>query len=232
MRFSVLSTIAALFSFVVVGCAVGTVADDGTEPAEPAAASGAAQDDASPPEQLASTEAGVPDAILGSHDAGGGDAATDSSAADTGAADTGSSASCAASNACSGATVVAQLSADTGADTRSAQGSTSEWLQVLATENDGSLGGHDLRIKATLDSPPGTTFDLFLYRGADAPALACGSAPTASSTLGSGTQTATDLWTDNYAHTDSKIITIEVRHISGSCSPSAQWTLTLTGNTN
>ena len=232
MRFRKLVAIAAstvLAGVLDAACAVdGVVEDNGADPGTDTADAAL---DASPGTNPASRDAGNTDASRA-------DAPGDSARPDTGAADSGQdaapdgSAQCAAANNCPTATALPQVSADTGNDVRTTQGTTSQWVQVLATEDNGNWFGHDLRIKATLASPPGTNFDLYLYQGPDAPGLACGLSPKATSVLAIGTDTVADLWSDNANHDDAKIVTFEVRHVSGACAPGAQWTLTVTGDTN
>jgi hypothetical protein len=215
--------------FGAAGCANGVATDDTAS--ELSVDSGGADPDVSAPAQPASTEAGLPDSDTSdaSNDAGG---ATDTGSPTDDAAPDAAPTACAAANTCAAATVIPQISGDTGNDTRTAQGTTSEWLQVLATEDDGSVFGKDLRVKATLTSPPGTSFALYLYRGPDAPMLACGMNPAEQSTLTSGTNSVSDVWPDNLGHTDSKIVTLEVRNVSGTCDATATWTLTVMGDTN
>jgi hypothetical protein len=225
-----LRLVATALLTALVGCAVGSTEDD--NPSEPDDEAGT-DIDASGSSHPFSTDASVTDAARPTDAAKPSDALADTSNPPGPAPDAGSdAAACVAPQACSAAVALSAVSADTGRDTRSAKGTTSEWVQVLATEDDGNVFGKDLRIKATLDSPPGTNFDLYLYRGPDAPALACSSTPKASSVLTTGTDTVTDLWSDNTGHNDAKVITFEVRHVSGPCDGSAQWTLTVTGDTN
>src|SRR5262249_9049054 len=114
-------------------------------------------------------------------DAGGGGGGTDGGP--------GPGVSCGATNTCMGATDLGSVSGDTGADTKNAQGYTSQWLRVRAPENDTSIFGPDLWMTATLTSPPGTNFDLFVYvPGSDT--REC-SAVTHASTNSSGTDSAT-----------------------------------------
>jgi hypothetical protein len=229
MRFRELCAIASsvtLVSLLSTGCAEDGMSEDSADPSDNGV--GAAADAA--PTTVPAKDAGAADT---------GHAAADAARSDTGTPDasgdaSGSDAStlCPPPNACASAKALPQLSADTGNDVRTVQGTTSEWVQVLATENGGSIFGHDLRIKATLVSPPGENFDLYLYQGGDAPALPCGIGPSSTSVLTIGTDTVTDKWDDQGDHPDTKIITFEVRHVSGTCAPGAQWTLSVMGNVN
>jgi hypothetical protein len=85
-----------------------------------------------------------------------------------------------------------------------------------------------LSYTATLTSPPGTSYGLFVYTGDS-------SGPTCFASVKQGTGNPAvvhDSWGDTPAIDDTTWITIEVRYLSGSaCGPSDDWTLTVEGNT-
>jgi hypothetical protein len=87
-------------------------------------------------------------------------------------------------------------------------------------------------MKAVLVSPAGTNFDLYMYVPS-ADTLEC-SVVTASSTSTSATDTASVEFGESGTFAngvdDSRTVTVEVRHVSGSCSAGAKWSLTLYGN--
>lgn len=141
---------------------------------------------------------------------------------------------CAAPQPCSGSTNVGSVSGDTGADVLTATGSTSQWFRVRVTEDDNGLMGVQLWLTATLTSPPGTNFDLYVYvPSSPGNALECSGVSAQSTSTGS-TDTAkvefgeSGVFSNGYA--DDRYVTIEVRHVSGTCDPSAQWTLKIEGN--
>ena len=65
---------------------------------------------------------------------------------------------------CQGASGIGLVSGDSGSDTVGASGSESTWIEFQVTENDDSLVGAQLSFTATLQSPAGADFDLYVYR--------------------------------------------------------------------
>jgi hypothetical protein len=222
----------------LVGCAVGTgpdtepsTADLATTPIEAGAdpsTSITLQPPAPPPaDDDAGTDPTSDDAGGGSNpDAGGGDAGGG------GGGGGGGTTSCNATNTCATSTSAGSVSGDTGSDSQFAQGTTSAWFTVRVTEDDSSVFAQKLRMTATLQSPAGANFDLYVYvPGSDT--LEC-SAVSASSTSTSSFDTASVSFgeggTLSNGSDDSRTVTVEVRHVSGTCSPSAKWSLNLYGN--
>lgn len=146
--------------------------------------------------------------------------------------DAGGGGSCAATNKCVAATDLGSVSGDTGSDTKSAQGHTSQWFTVRVTENDSSLFGASLRLAAALKSPAGTNYDVYLYLPSS-DTLEC-SAVSAQSTSTSVNDSASVEFGEggglSNGSKDDRTVTVEVRHVSGTCDPNQKWTLTLTGN--
>jgi hypothetical protein len=85
-----------------------------------------------------------------------------------------------------------------------------------------------LSYRATLTSPPGASYGLFVYTGDS-------SGPTCFGATKQGTgnpAVVTDSWGDSIGSDDTTWLTLEVRHLSGNaCGPSDQWNLTIEGNT-
>jgi hypothetical protein len=158
-------------------------------------------------------DAGAPDAGGGGNPPGGG-------------------VSCAAPKPCSSATSLGTVKGDTGADVKSAQGSTSQWFTVRVTENDSAVSALELWMTASLVSPPGTNFDLFVYvPGSDT--LECSAVSEQSTSTGSSDTAAVRFGEGGLfsnGSDDSRTVTVEVRHVSGNCDPSKKWTLTIEGN--
>ena len=143
--------------------------------------------------------------------------------------------SCDAPADCMHAADLGQVSGDTTGPGVNATGSTSKWLAVRVTEDDQGILGVPLNVTANLTSPPGANFDLFLYMDpAGTPSTRmCTGAPVASSTKASGVDTATHSWGESVTANngdDTRIVSIEVRHVSGACAPGATWSLTVTGH--
>ena len=164
------------------------------------------------------------------------DAGTKSDAAPDSGSDSGTGgAGCASPNVCTGATDLGTVSGDKNADTKTAQGSGSQWFTVRVTENDNTIFGAPEQVRADLQSPTGTHFDLFVYVAGGAAGQEC-SAVTTSSTSAGGFNTAATSWGESASgfsngSDDSRTVTVEVRHVSGTCAPAAKWTLTFRGNT-
>jgi hypothetical protein len=127
------------------------------------------------------------------------------------------------------------LSGDAAAGTGTiATGTISTWLKVGVLESDQGILGIPLRVTATLTSPPDANFDLFLYVDESGlpTARACGPTPQEASTNASGTDTVTHSWGESTIANnldDSRIVSIEVRHVSGACA-GAGWSLTVKGD--
>ncbi len=143
--------------------------------------------------------------------------------------------SCVAPNTCLAAADVGKISGDTSKyPTVTATDFTSKWMLINVSEDDNNPLGKNLNFHASLTSPPGANFDLFLYvnAGGSPTDRAC-TAVSASSTNATGDDTASLNWgegTPANGSDDSRIVSVEVRWISGTCAPGSKWTLTLTGN--
>jgi len=115
------------------------------------------------------------------------------------------------------------VSGDTGADVLNLTGSKSNWIRVIVGED--SLGGSSLRLKATLTSPPGANFDLYLH------STSCAAPTTSSTSTTNAVDTASVSIPDaTFGSPDDQWVLIEVRHVSGTCDPNSKWTLKLEGN--
>jgi hypothetical protein len=220
----------AAIATMAAGCAVG-VGPDGYL-VEPDSGSG---------ERQQGTDAGV------STDAGGrgpqGDAgnqvvdAGESDAGNEAGGDGGSDAggiACTSPNTCPSATLLGKMSGDTSGPDLSSKGDTAEWLVADVTENDNSPLGVPMKLTATLTSPPGMNFDLYVYLGANVNSVECTTVK-ASSMQGVGqTDSVNFEWGELGALAngvdDSRHVSVEVRYVSGTCQASEQWSLTLHGH--
>lgn len=138
-------------------------------------------------------------------------------------------AGCTAPSPCSGATVLLAVSGDTGADVRTASAATSQWFKVKVEENDDSIDGVELWMRATLVSPPGTNYDLYVYTSGSCGSAASGqSVQTSSNDLVSSQFGESGLFSNGSS--DSRDVLVEVRHVSGPCNASTPWQLTIAGN--
>ena len=225
------------YAFVSTGCAASGVEDEqstahlASTPIEAGADEGESVTlpPSNPPKEdppATDEDAGAGGTGGGTTDAGaGGDAGGGNGGGGTGA-------SCAAPNTCMAAADLGMVSGDTGADVKSATGTGSKWFTVRVTEDDSGVFAVPLWMKATLNSPAGANYDLYVYvPGSDT--REC-SAVTKSSTSSATTDTAGvefgEGGTFSNGGDDDRTVTVEVRYVSGPCSASDQWTLTVNGN--
>jgi hypothetical protein len=210
----------------LVGCAVGSEPEIGTSELMTTPIEAGADEDQQislpPPSTAPDEDAGAPAKDAGgASDAGGG-----------GDAGGGTPTACNATNTCAASTDLGSISGDQGSDSVTQQGSTSAWFKVRVTEDDNSVFGTKLKMYATLQSPAGANFDLFVYvPGSDT--IEC-STVSATSTSTGAFDSANVSFGEGGAlsngSADDRTVTVEVRHVSGACSPSAKWTLNLYGN--
>lgn len=223
---------------VLVGCAEGANADLeesflSTEPVEAGAGEGNGKGATLPP---SSNSDGNDSGTNG--DAGGGKGAPDGGGdpkpdAGGGGNGGGGSTTCPAPNACASAASLGTLSGDTGSGKTSVQNHSSQWYSVRVTEDDSSFVGVPLRLTATLKSPPGSNYDLYVYVPStdtiDCSVVSGQSTNTSLDDTVSVTFGESDFGLANGGDDDRTVI-VEVRHVSGTCDPSQKWTLTLNGN--
>jgi hypothetical protein len=215
--------VSATVAVMGMGWLGGCAANGDADPEDPAAAQATVDSGVFD----AHTDYGNVPADAGTHDSHVAFDAGHDSAADPTAA-------CVSQNNCFNATLLPAISGDTGSDSHTETGNTAKWLQIPVREDYHEVGGRKVKVMATLTSPPGANFDLYLYvdPDGDETSRAC-TAPSASSLNGLGMDTATAEWGDGLlgsSSNDTRIVSVEVRHISGDCAPGQSWALTLTGN--
>jgi hypothetical protein len=218
------SLVAVAVARVLLLPACGTSDDDDarfTSPAPIEAGAGAGYDacaDAFPPCAYYDPEAG---------------AGTDLDASAETAQDGGSS--CDYPSTCGSSTAgLKAVCGDQGSDSSTATGSSSTWLGVNANECDSGVRAASMKISATLDVPQGENFDLYMYMGDSSSGYTCSKLVRKSTGVGSATETVSIGWGESgfFANNsdDGRAIRFEVRHVSGSCSSTAKWKLTVYGN--
>jgi hypothetical protein len=141
---------------------------------------------------------------------------------------------CAPSNDCNSARNLGSVSGDIGTDQLTFQGSTSEWFTVRVTENSNTFfDGVPLKVIITLLTPALTNYDLYAYYDPLGDRVVCSPA-SASSTQQAGISDIVSLaWGEGTAPNgvqDDRTICIEVRHVSGPCTPSDGFALSVQGN--
>lgn len=224
--------VGALASLLVVGvgCAVGSTADtdvmEGTLASTPIEA-GADEEE--------SVKLPPPSTTESPKDAGTTtDASSDAGKADSGGGGGGggTTVACTAPAPCTSATDLGAVSGDTSSSPLSAQGTGSQWFRVWVTENDNGVDGVKLRANATLTSPPGTNFDLYLYNGSSS-AHECAGVSAQSNSTGSSDAAGVSFGEGGVlanGNNDSRYVTVEVRWVSGTCASNQKWSLTFNGN--
>jgi hypothetical protein len=120
--------------------------------------------------------------------------------------------------------VLGSVRGDIGADSLTTTGHGSTWLAVNVTEGSSSWMPADFVFTASLTSPPGMNYDLYVYSS-------CAPALYGQSTNDAGqVDTVTSGWADTLGFDDSRAIFIEVRYVSGlECGAQGSWTLTVQG---
>lgn len=139
-------------------------------------------------------------------------------------------ASCDAVNTCATArkATIASIPGDYTLTPFEIRGSTAEFVTLRITE-DSSLW-YDLKLKATLVSPPGTNFDLAVFVPRDDVANDCSNIA-GSSHEASGDDVARATWSDSLTSDDSRTVVFQIIHVSGDCTadPNARWVLRVQG---
>jgi hypothetical protein len=165
----------------------------------------------------------------------GGDPATTSATSTTGSSSASSTGSGGpvcdykAPNNCQSSETMAAIDGDKNNDTRIVKGTTSKWFKVLVNEAVSSvISFPQLSYTASLVSPAGMDFDLFVYDGTTS-TPSCSGNPTHAT---GNPESASETWGDTLNSDDTKWLTLEVRYISGDMCPSDQWVLTVKGHTN
>ncbi len=137
---------------------------------------------------------------------------------------------CAAALLCSDAEDLGTIAGDVVGEERSRQASGSRFYSINVTEDDQNVTGAAMILTATLVSPPGANYDIYLY------ADACGGEPVARSTKGAGTtDKATFTWGEGVfpnGGLDNRTILIEVRNANETCEANDKFTLVVRGATS
>jgi hypothetical protein len=155
-------------------------------------------------------------------------ASSSSSSASSGSGGEGGGTECfAAPNQCSGAIEILSIAGDIGSDTRNETGTTSKWFKLNVQETVNSpFTFPPLSYTATLTSPAGMNFDLYIYDG-DSTGPNCMANPAKAD---GDPDAFSEKWNDTVGSDDTKWIVLEVRYASGTdCSGS--WSLTVQGDT-
>ncbi len=133
---------------------------------------------------------------------------------------------------CASAAVVGGIAGDEPSQL-STSGDTDTWVTLQVSENNSDVIGEQLTFTASLTSPAGSDFDLFVFRGNQGSATGCGGQQD-NSTNAVGIDSVFMSWGEgalaNNAD-DSAWVAIEIRSKNGMCVQGAEWTLTVIGDT-
>lgn len=143
--------------------------------------------------------------------------------------------SCTGTSSCSAATDLGTVSGDSGAATVQSKGSGSRFFRVRVTEDNSSLFGQELSVKATLSVPASADYDLYAYVNTTSDVMPCGGSPAKSSQAGGiGANEQLKLtWGEGTVANggdDGRWVVIEVRHKAGPCDAGTEWQLIVAGN--
>jgi hypothetical protein len=140
---------------------------------------------------------------------------------------------CSSGAQCAGASMLGQVSGDTGNQMLSVNGSQSAWYRVRVSEDNSDIFGLTLRVAAKLTSPVAADFDVYVYLNEGSDVVEC------STTVGQTTTTGNvnvvkaewgETGTFSNGAEDGRFVSIEVRAVSGVCSPGQNWLLEVEGN--
>jgi hypothetical protein len=99
------------------------------------------------------------------------------------------------------------------------KGAGSQWISVRVNES--SFEDEPLGVTARLTTPPGAELQVFLYdTGCKTPLV---------DPFGTAQKEAYAEWSDFPVLDNSKTVLVEIRHLSGTCTPQTEWTLELQG---
>jgi len=139
---------------------------------------------------------------------------------------------CPAVQTCQAAESLGQVSGDVGSQMQTKMGVGSAWFRVRVTED--SSSATPMSVTAKLTSPAGVAFDVFIYLNENQDVVECSTIVGDKHTSGTLNQTR-DVWGDDgilgNGVSDSRDVTVEVRHVSGTCAAAAMWQLEIIGNT-
>lgn len=132
---------------------------------------------------------------------------------------------------CDNGRVIGMVSGDESSPGLDIGGTEPTWLTFQVTEDNDSVVGEALRFTATLNSPPGVDFDLYVYRGAPNGPTGCGGVMDSSTSNG-----ASDLvhmsWGEGGVANggdDRSWVAVEIVVKNDACSDGSAWSLSVEG---
>lgn len=161
------------------------------------------------------------------------DASSDEGSSSGGAEDTGDPSMCPAGLTCQSATVIGEVSGDEGSDALQVDGAEPTWVSFQVTEDNGSVSGEALEFTATLTSPVGYDFDLYVYRGPESGNTGCNGELSMSTSAGPSDVVHMSWGEGAVADGGDERAWVAVQVVAkdGMCDQNALWTLTVEGDT-
>jgi hypothetical protein len=134
---------------------------------------------------------------------------------------------------CPLATVIGEVSGDESSPPIAFEGTESTWVAFQVTEDNGDVTGEAVEFTATLTSPVGIDYDLYVYRGPPGADSGCGGDIEQSTSAG-GEDVVHMSWGEGGVANggdDRAWVAAEIVAKAGMCDPLAQWSLTIEGDT-
>ena len=157
----------------------------------------------------------------------------DPTAAEESSSDDGSASECPIEDVCADAVNIGTVSGDEPSASIEVSGDASGWLTFRVIEDDHTLSGEALSFTATLTSPLGVDFDLYVYRGPAEGRSGCDGVME-SSTAAVGDDVVHMSWGEGAmanAIADDAWIAVEIIPKGDMCPDGDDWSLTVEGDT-
>jgi len=169
---------------------------------------------------------------VGDDETTGGDSTSGDESSGGATEDTGDS-SCINEVMCATATVIGMVSGDESSPVIGLDGAEPTWVSFQVTEDNDSVTGESLSFTATLTSPPGVDFDLYVYRGAEGGPTGCGGVLEQSTSAGASDVVHMSWGEGGLANggDERAWVAAEIRPKNGVCDPALSWTLVVEGDT-
>jgi hypothetical protein len=165
---------------------------------------------------------------MGATDEGSSGALDDGSSSDDGSAE-----ECPTEMTCPMGTVIGEVSGDEASRPIAFEGAESMWVSFQVTEDNDAVTGEAVSFTATLTSPDGFDFDLYVYRGPEGAGSGCGGELEQSTSAGANDVVHMSWGESGVANggDDRAWVAAEIVAKNGMCDPLAPWSLTIDGDT-
>ncbi len=154
------------------------------------------------------------------------------SSSDGGSTTDGGNEDCPHDTTCPLATVIGEVSGDEDSSPILRQGMEPTWVSFQVTEDNDGVTGENLEFTATLTSPPGIDYDLYVYRGDPGADTGCGGSLDQSTSAGAEDVVHMSWGEGGIANggDERAWIAAEIVPKAGMCDPLAQWSLEIVGD--